>query len=218
MKTAVIACNVLRDQIESMGEFPHKFIYLEQGLHRTPKTLHEQLQETIDSLAEFEVLLLGYGLCSRSVIGLKGKPYQTIIIPRIDDCIGISMGKRARFYEIFSQHPGTYYFTRGWVEAAEDTLKEYHKTVAKYGEEIAEWTSKECLKHYERTVFIQTSEEVHQPSREYAQEFARFFNLSYEEMMGSDDFIRKLLQGPWDEDFVLVRAGNVVQDEMFNQA
>ncbi|MHB1654035.1 MAG: DUF1638 domain-containing protein [Desulfitobacteriaceae bacterium] len=215
MKAAVIACNVLRDQIESLGEWPYKFIYLEQGLHRTPERLSEQLQETVNACAEFDVLLFGYGLCSRAVIGLQGQPHQTLVIPRIDDCIGISMGGRKKFYEEFTQHPGTYYFTKGWVEAAEDPLKEYHKVVAKYGEEIAEWTAKESLKHYERTVMIKTADEVHEPSKAYVQEFARFFNLRYEEMKGAPTYLRQLLLGSWDKDFVIVTQGKVVDDDMF---
>lgn len=217
MRTAVIACNVLRDQIESLGEFPYDFIYLEQGLHRTPGKLHEQLQATIDACSDYDRLLLGYGLCSRALIGLHGTPGQTIIIPRIDDCIGISMGERVRFYEEFLRNPGTYYFTKGWVEAAEDPLKEYHKIAEKYGKEIADWTARESLKHYGRTVFIKTAAEVHQPSREYAQEFAKFFNLRFEEMNGSPAYLNKLLKGPWDGDFVIVSGGAAVDDEMFKK-
>lgn len=217
-KTAVIACDVLRDQIEAMGTFPYRFFFLEQGLHRTPQKLSTELQQAVDTLAEYDQLLFGYGLCSRAVIGLRGKPHQTLVIPKIDDCIGISLGGRSRFYEEFSRNPGTYYFTRGWVEAAEDPLKEYHKMAEKYGEETAEWTAKETLKHYDRTVLIKAAEEVHVPSQAYVQEFAKFFSLRYEEMIGSADYLKKLLFGPWDGEFVVVRGGEAVDDWMFGTA
>lgn len=214
-KTLVIACDVLRDQLESLGSIPYTFVYLEQGLHRTPEKLRDELQKAIDTSTEYDLILLGYGQCSRAVIGLRAQPHQRMIIPKIDDCIGLSMGTRAQYYEEFNQNPGSYYFTKGWAEAANDPLKEYHAVVAKHGVEIAEWTSRECLKHYKRTVFIKTQDEVHEPSRLYAKEFAQFFNLGYEEMLGSSIYLKKLLAGTWDEDFVIISGGQIVDDEMF---
>jgi len=214
-KTLVIACDVLRDQFESLGPTPYVFVYLEQGLHRTPIILTEELQKAIDASTEYDLILLGYGQCSRAVIGLKAQDHQTMIIPKIDDCIGLSMGSRAQYYEVFNENPGSYYFTKGWVEAANDPLKEYYVTLAKHGEEIAQWTSNECLKHYKRVVLIKTEEEVHEPSKLYVNEFAQFFNLNYEEMLGSPIYLKKLLAGPWDEDFVTVSGGQTVDDEMF---
>ncbi|MDA8212900.1 MAG: DUF1638 domain-containing protein [Clostridia bacterium] len=214
-RTLVIACDVLKNQIESLGEVHYDFIYLEQGLHRTPKMLAEQLQKTIDESCGYSVLLLGYGLCSRAVIGLRAAPHQKMIIPRIDDCIGISMGSRAKYYREFHQNPGTYYFTRGWIEAAEDPLKEYHRSVDKYGEDTALWAAWECMKNYQRTVLIRTSGQVHEPSKQYVTEFARFFKLQYEEMNGGFDYLKKLLFGPWDEDFVVIDGDIPADDEMF---
>ncbi len=213
----VIACRVLEDQIASLGESPYPVIYLDQGLHRTPMLLKQDLQDKVAACADYDVILFGYGLCSRSVIGLQGEAHQTLILPKIDDCIGISMGGRARFYTEFAKNPGTYYFTKGLVEAAEDPLKEYHKMVAKYDQETALWTATESLKYYERTVFIKTSPEGNEPSQAYAQGFADFFRLRYEEMVGANDFLKKLLFGPWDEDFVRVEGGRVVEDSMFER-
>ena len=137
-KTIVIACNVLKNQIESIGASDYDYVYLEQGLHRTPNTLRTELQSEISKASTYERILLGYGLCSRAVIGLRAGLNQTMILPRIDDCIGLSLGYRSKYYTEFDQNPGTYYFTKGWVEAAEDPLKEYYRTLEKYDEETAQ--------------------------------------------------------------------------------
>lgn len=215
MKGLIIACKVLKAQIEQLGQIPQDAIYLEQGLHRTPRNLTEELQEAINGASQYDTIYLGYGLCSRAVIGLQAAPHQKLIIPRIDDCIGISMGSRNRYYEEFLSHPGTYYFSRGWVEAAEDPLKEYNKTLEKYGEEVAEWTIRESLKHYERTVFIRNFEVGEEEAKVYAQKFAGFFDLLYEEINGSLDYVNKLINGPWDDDFVIIQGGKSLEDEMF---
>lgn len=215
-KTIVIACDVLKNQIESIGATDYDYVYLEQGLHRTPDTLRKELQREISEANTYDRILLGYGLCSRAVIGLMAGVNQTVIIPRIDDCIGLSLGYRSKYYTEFAQNPGTYYFTKGWVEAAEDPLKEYYRTLEKYDEETAEWTATESLKHYRRTVLIRTQEQE-ESTQEYVRGFADFFKLRYEEITGSLEYFRKLLLGPWDEDFVQIQNGSSLEDHLFYQ-
>lgn len=211
----VIACAVLKQQLESLGENSFKYEYLDAGLHRTPLTLTEDLQKMINLQADSDLIVLGYGLCSRSVIGLRAQPHQTLIVPKIDDCIGLTLGFRSNYYREFAQNPGSYYFTKGWIEASEDPLKEYHKVAAKYDQETADWTIKEILKHYKRAVLIKHEQEADEPSQAYVQHFAEFFGLNYEEMQGSQDYLKKLIYGPWDEDFVIAEGGMEITDEMF---
>jgi hypothetical protein len=147
---------------------------------------------------------------------LQTAPHQRLVIPKVDDCIALSLGSRNRYCQEFKERPGTYYFTKGWIEAAEDPLKEYHKSVVKFGEELALWAARECLKHYQRAVLIRTGEEELAVSREYVHNFAQFFNLHYEEMDGSLDYLQQLLFGPWDDDFVVVDSGSPVQEDSFS--
>jgi len=211
----LIGCGVLRHQIEAIGSTTHHFLYIEQGLHRTPDKLRQELQKAIDNSRNYSTLLLGYGLCSRAAAGLQAAPHQRLVIPRVDDCIALSLGSRERYHQEFKERPGTYYFTKGWIEAAEDPLKEYYKSIAKFGEELALWAARECLRHYGRAVLITTGEQELVASREYVRNFAQFFNLLYEEMEGSLDYLHKLLFGSWDDDFVVVEAGAPVNEEIF---
>lgn len=210
----VIACKVLKDQLEMLGDLPYEAIYLEQGLHRTPKLLTEEIQGVIDKNPHYDQIILGYGLCSRAVIGLRAQPHQTMVIPRIDDCIGLSLGERAKYFEQFKLYPGTYYFTKGWTEVGEDPLKEYKRTVEKYDEETAEWTIRSLLANYVRTVYIKTSDLDDKVAVDYIKKFAQFFNLRYEEMTGSLNYLQKLIFGPWDKDFIVVK-GEALTDQRF---
>jgi hypothetical protein len=215
MKMVLVVCDAFKKQIEQVGEIPHDIIYLEQGLHQHPKILTNKLQEAINSVNSYDVILLGYGLCSRSVIGLQAAPHQKMVIPRIDDCIGISMGSRNRYLEEFSAHPGTYYFTQGWVETSDDPMKRYYEIMEKYDEETAEWAIMDILKHYTRAVFISNSDFGEEEARAYVYKFAEFFKLTYVEMNGSFNYLKKLIFGPWDDNFVIVEGGYALQDEMF---
>lgn len=209
-KSLVLACGVLKEQIRSLGDSPHSFMYLEQGLHCSPGLLREKLQEAVNSSGDYSLLLLGYGMCGGALEGIKAGHHQKMIIPRIDDCIGLSLGSRSRYIGEFAQNFGTFYFTRGWIEAAEDPLKDFFKSIPKYGIDDALWIASESMKHYRRAVLIKTDGQDPGASREYVKKFAGFFNLDYDEVDGTQDYLKRLLWGPWDEDFIVLEEGNPV--------
>ncbi len=48
-----------------------------------------------------------------------------LVLPAADDCISLLLGSRARYLEEHGAQPGTYYYTRGWVDFIDDPYKEY---------------------------------------------------------------------------------------------
>jgi hypothetical protein len=46
--------------------------------------------------------------------------------------------------------------------------------------------------------------------RVYARQMARRFGLRYEEIPGSDELVTKMLNGPWDDSFVVARPGETI--------
>jgi hypothetical protein len=51
--------------------------------------------------------------------------------------------------------------------------------------------------------------------RKHARENARFLHLRYEEIRGSLVFFEKMLQGGWDKDFIILKPGEQVTQELF---
>src|SRR5512138_1949241 len=149
----VLACATV---IEEMLPFlPDDVPYevLDFGLHLHPTSLRESLQEKIEQLgSRADVLLLGYGLCSMAVVGLKAST-ATLVIPRTDDCIGIFLGSCAAYRAQFDQEPGTYYLTKGWIEAGDTPFEQHTQLVKKYGQEKAERMTRLMLKNYKRLAF-----------------------------------------------------------------
>ena len=98
----LIACAAV---IEEMLPFmPPRMSYevLDFGLHTNPKSLKRALQNAINSSApDIETILLGYGLCSQAVVGLRSGS-RTLIIPRVDDCIAIFLGSAAEYQKQYS--------------------------------------------------------------------------------------------------------------------
>ena len=206
----VIACETV---IEEMLPFlpkdvPHEV--LDFGLHIKPEELKKVLQETINEASpKADVLLLGYGLCSMAVVGLKATT-ATLVIPRTDDCIGIFLGSCDAYKEQSKKEPGTYYLTKGWIEAGDTPFEEYKILIEKYGEEKAERMIRLLLKNYKRLAFINTGVYEIERYQEYARKTAEKFNQRFEEIDGSPALVKKMLFGPWDNEFVVVHPGETI--------
>jgi hypothetical protein len=206
----LIACAAV---IEEMLPFiPPRMSYevLDFGLHTNPKSLKKALQNTINSSApDIETILLGFGLCSQAVVGLRSGS-RTLIIPRLDDCIAIFLGSTAEYQKQYRSEPGTYYLTKGWIESSETPFSEYDILVKRYGEQIAQRIINQILKNYTRLAFINTGNNKLEYYREHARSMAKRFNLHYEEIQGSDVIIKKILYGPWNDEFVIIPPGKTV--------
>jgi hypothetical protein len=202
-RTKVIACATV---IEEMT-----YEILDFGLHRTPEKLRNRLQETIDAASvEADTIILGYGLCSMAVVGLK-VPECTLVVPRVDDCIALFLGSHAVYKQQASQEPGTYYLTKGWIEVNDTPFAEYKRLIERYGPERADRIMKLMFKNYTRLAFIDTGHYDQERYREYARSMAKQFELRYEELTGSTALIKKMLYGPWDADFVIARPGETIR-------
>jgi hypothetical protein len=206
----VIACATVLEEMLPLMPPGMKYQRLEFGLHNEPDKLKKSLQEAIDAAEpDVETILLGYGLCSRSVTGLKSDKY-TLVIPKIDDCIGIFLGSLDAYNQQHKKEPGTLYYTKGWIEAHENPYEQLPDLVKKYGEEKARSFFRIMIKNYTRMVFINTGNYKIESYREQIQKSAKELNLRYEEIKGSNELIKKLLLGSWDGEFVIAPPGKEI--------
>lgn len=210
MSTKVVACATVIEEILPLLPSGMSYEVLDFGLHRTPESLRARLQQAIDTAGhEIDNLILGYGLCSMAVIGLKATGC-TLVVPRVDDCIAIFLGSSGAYQQQARQEPGTYYLTKGWIEAADTPFEEYDRLVERYSQKQADRMMGLLLKNYTRLAFIDTGQHQQDRYREYARHTANRFNLRYEEIPGSTGLVRKMLYGPWDEDFIIARPGETI--------
>jgi len=212
----VIACETVIEEMLPFlpSDVPHEV--LDFGLHINPAELKKVLQEKIDEASpKAEVLLLGYGLCSMAVVGLKATT-ATLVIPRTDDCIAIFLGSCNAYKEQSKKEPGTYYLTKGWIEAGDTPFEEHKLLIEKYGEEKAERMTRLMLKNYKRLAFINTGMYEIKRYQEYSRQTAERFNLRYEEIEGSPDLVKKIVFGPWDGEFVVIPPGGTVTYQDFS--
>ena len=188
---------------------------LESGLHLHPDTLRSSLQAMIDDVtADTETIILAYGLCSMGVIGLKAD-HSTLVIPRQDDCISIFLGSRRAYKRALDQEPGTYFLSKGWIDAGITLLDELKRMEERYGKKRARRVMRRMLQHYRRLAFIDMGYQDQESYREFSRRAARELNLTYEEIKGTPELLRKICHGPWDDEFVVAPPGHTVCLEDF---
>ena len=205
--------------IEEMAPFLEPDIerhVLEFGLHADPARLRATVQKEIDAICDGETgdaidpptILLGYGLCGRGLAGLSGGRCR-LVIPRVDDCIGICLGSRDTHRRMSEEHPGTYWMTKGWTEASAD---DYDKVVAKYGNERADALYRVMFAAYKRLGVVDTGSYALDEVRDYARQRAGQLGLEVEEFPGSTNLLHKLIHGPWSSDeFVICEPGQTTE-------
>jgi hypothetical protein len=221
----VLACATVIEEMLPLLTPDVSYEVLDFGLHVNPPSLKAALQSAIDRTAAgsgpvtgstLPTIILGYGLCSMAVLGLRANGC-TLVVPRVDDCIAIFLGSSSAYKQQAGAEPGTYYLTKGWIEVGDTPFKEYDRLVEQYGEKKAKWVMSQMLKNYTRLALIDTGHDGMDRYRTYAQDVAERFGLRFEEIPGSNALVRKMLSGPWnvDREFVVVPPGETIRYEHF---
>lgn len=215
-RTIILSCATVIEEMMPLIPSAMNYQVFDFGLHLVPGNLKKSLQEAIDTAGKsHDTVILGYGLCAMAVVGLQAREC-TLVVPKVDDCIAIFLGSGAAYSKQTRVEPGTYYLTKGWIEVSDTLLDEYKRVLKKYGQERADYIMDEMLKHYKRLVYINTGTENQEKYRAYAREVANQFNLRFEEIIGSNKFIKKMVAGNWDDEFLIVPPGSTVQYNDFS--
>jgi hypothetical protein len=197
------------EELRQLGVEESDLTVLDFGLHINPQQLKETLQQTIDARPGGENILLGYGLCSNALVGVVSRDHR-LVVPQTDDCIALFLGSRREHLRRLREEPGTYFLTKGWVEAADHPYFEYVRLRERYGEERAMRVTKMMLANYTRVALINTGNYRLDEYRAFAQNMAELFDLKFEELPGSNRLLLKMLKGEWDVEFIVAEPGQPI--------
>jgi hypothetical protein len=234
LKLRVISCDVLRREISYVAGLSPCYVdtvFLPQGLHETPDKLRVMLTEEIEKANQelpqqlgekhgyYDYIILAYGLCDNAIAGLTSSRVP-LAIPRAHDCITLLLGSKGKYARLFEEHPGTYWYSRGWIERSLQPGRErydrtYESYVEKYGEENADYLmemEQGWFKSYSTAFFIDWEDLGNSEFyRSYTKECAGYLKWRYEETTGDPSLLAKMFKGEFDEDEVLlVEPGKVV--------
>lgn len=236
MRLAIIACMVFNREFSYLtATSPHlcRTWWLRQGLHNTPDLLRKELQATIDAIEtenealepfrQYDAIVLGYGLCSNGVLGLKSGALP-IIVPRCDDCISLFLGSADRYREAFAALPGNYWFNTGWVEnsfipCAENYAQRLEIYTEIYGDDNAEFlleSENAWMANYKNLTYIQSPLTFLPDYTEVAKQSASEYGWKFNELQGDMSYIEALLNGDWDDERFLTCPPNHEITPLYN--
>ncbi len=230
MRFQLITCDMIARPVEHLAAgSAHELVvtHLSASLHAEPVPLRGQIQAEIDRIeAEDRIadaILLGYGLCGGATAGLVARS-RPLVLARAHDCATIFLGSRERYRREHEATPGTYWFTednlerghalKGWLlgdgERAEDREATRRSYVDKYGADNAEYlmeTLGEWQTRYQRGAFLDAGLAREDTAAERARVDSNARGWRFERVMADLTLIDRLLAGDWDDDFIVVRAG-----------
>lgn len=211
MNTVIVACRTIAEELNAVAneiDCKHPILWIESSLHIDPESLRKRMQEELDHISNVDVVILAFGYCGNAILGLKASNYK-IIFPKVDDCITMLLGSCEKRKEIASEM-GTYFLTKGWLDYEKNIWVEYQDTVKRYGKVKADKIYKIILKHYKRLGVIETNAFDMEDFLKKTEQVAKDLDLSQEIIPGTLSYIKKLLNGPWDEDFVIINANETI--------
>ncbi|HTP11317.1 MAG TPA: DUF1638 domain-containing protein [Anaerolineae bacterium] len=220
----ILACKVFQHWLEQLlpADQAAHITFFDYGLHAVPKNLRQTIQQAIDNIEPPSLIVLGYGLCGNGLDRINaGKHF--LLIPRTDDCIAILLGSYQAYRREIDQEPGTYYLSKGWLEAGTNPLAESRTYEKKYGADTAAFLMDTQYHHYRRLMLVARNTAELETYRAQAQEVAAYcarWGMRYEELLGSDDYLQRLVEmaiklDQASDDFLLIPPGGTLTQAQF---
>ncbi len=221
MTTLLIGCEVIRNEIEAaMARTGRAYptVYLDGGLHMQPKRLKEALTQELDRLpAEVDTVLLGMALCGNAVVGFV--PPVRLVVPKMDDCLTMFLHQNDEQHLNLKEY-GEYYITEGWITVKNFIKEEYDCAMEKYGPKKGRRIMDRIFADYQYITMIDNG--TYDPDDEgilaQAQETAMMAGCQLKRVAGTNLVLEKLLCGQWDQQFLVVPAGQPLELEDFMTA
>jgi hypothetical protein len=225
----LISCSVFKNFVEnfiSENMLPVDAMFIPMGMHLNPEKLNKELQDEIDKAGKgYQAILLLYGLCGNSVLGLTAREIP-IIIPRAHDCCTLFLESRKKFLENFEGKQSSEWYSADYLEEFEkqkdsENFKkehwyfglEYEKLVEEYGEDNAKYIYETIHGQSEKSeiFFIKTGHEKDDYNLIKVEKEAAEKGVEVVELDGGYNMLKNLLRGQFsEEDYLVVPPGHSV--------
>lgn len=233
MRIHIIACRIFARELSWLAaQSSHQvdITWVGRGLHNTPEDLRRRLSNEVDNLyAQLEsgeleyrpdYIVLGYGLCSNGVVGVRCRDIP-IVVPRTDDCIALFMGSQKRYFKEFSEYGGAFWLNCGWLERSlnlfdtEDLQRRrWLEYAEKFGEENADYlleVESSWMSNYSTLGYIHSSVYDAPADLERARQEAQTRGWKLRELHDDLRLLRMMTDGTWnDREFLILKPGEVI--------
>jgi len=206
----IITCRALAHIFEQLLGSDAPLSVLDISLHLQPDRLRRTLMEKVKQLEQDgTTILFGYGLCGRALEGVVSQK-STLILPMIDDCVGMLLGSRERHRQMLHDNPGSFFLEPHWLDTEMNIFEQINRGLEHIPQKRRRELLKIGLKHYDRLVLLADSETKGCAS-ERCIHWARDYDLEFEQITRRLDLINRLLNGSWDEtEFIVAPPGTPI--------
>lgn len=230
MRIHIIACRIFARELSYLASQSDNTIditWIGRGLHNDPANLRSHLSDAVDELYHQiengeldhrpDAIVLGYGLCSNGVIGVRCRDIP-IIVPRTDDCIALFMGSQERYFREFSESGGAFWLNSAWLEQSTslfdtDTIRrrKWQEYAEKYGEDNADYlmeVESSWISNYSTLGYIHSAVYDSPANLERAKEEADSKGWKLRELNDDLRLLRMMVDGTWnDREFLILKPG-----------
>lgn len=215
-RRTVIACSMVEDELRAAMEeldIHLPVVWMTRGLHNHPETLREAVQEEIDRLQEQDELLLTYGLCGTGLEGICSS-HTRLILPCFHDCIHMLLQTKETLAAACGAAdayahtcPGHLYLTRGWTLDREGIKGQCEALRRQYDPELYKLILNTMYGSYHTIDLIDTGCYAAASVEAYARQAASCIDARVAHVAGSNQILRALLLGDWEEHFICLEPG-----------
>ena len=235
LRLRAISCEVLaRPVYLCAARSPHvvDVTLLRRRLHDTPVLLRGRLLAEIDAASQadppYDAVVLAYGLCGGATTGIAAADVP-LVVPRAHDCTTLLLGSRDRYEREFAAHPGTYWYAPDYLERSdtdgggsagglvgigattdEAEAAAYADYVERFGPDNAAYLMEVTgawRSHYDRAAFLDTGVGDTSGAEQLVRREAQRRGWVFERLTGELVLIRRLLEGDWADDFLVLAPG-----------
>lgn len=236
MHIHIVACRILSRELNYLASQSANHVditWVGRGLHNTPEQLRRHLRDTVDDIygqlerKELEhrpdYIVLGYGLCSNGVAGVRCRDIP-IVVPRTDDCIALFMGSQERYLREFSEVNGAYWLNSDWIEQSirlfdsEDLRRrKWMEYAEKFGEDNADYLleiESSWVSNYSTLGYIHSSVYDSPENLARARMEAEKNNWKMREINDDLRLLRMMVDGTWnDREFLILKPGERIEPD-----
>ncbi len=217
VKTYIITCGSLRKQVaaaQNKEGTHYPVVELDRRLHAEPVKMREALFDAMYDLpGDTDLVLISMGMCGGSLLGKEFR-FRTVI-PRVDDCISLQLHTAER--NGFNLKEKNHLYLTDMEDGCLSIEKIHEQLIERHGEKQGKETFARWFDGYRHVDIVDSGfTGCHSPEyREAAERNAAMIQAEISYVDGSNIILEELVSGRWDEHFLIVDKGTVLEKRDF---